>query len=293
MSAVPILVIGANGQVGRALMELSTNAIGVTREEINLETIEFFPSDTGLRPSAIINAAAYTAVDKAEEEEVRAYNINARAPEILAKYCKENDIPFVHYSTDYVFDGSGKQPWTESEPTNPLSAYGRTKLEGEKRIAALGGKHLIFRTSWVYDETGKNFVNTMLRLGAERDELRVVNDQWGAPTYARHLAQATLTALENAQKAPRFPSGVYHLCGGGETNWQQFARQIFAEAKLPKSPKIHGIPSSEYPTPAKRPMNSRLDCSKALHVLGVKLPAWELGLKECLERKNESDRLSA
>jgi dTDP-4-dehydrorhamnose reductase len=297
-------------------MELTKNAISVTREEFDLEKMEFFPSESGLRPSAIINAAAYTAVDKAEEEEVRAHNINARAPEILARYCREQDIPFVHYSTDYVFDGSGKEPWKETDATNPLSAYGRTKREGEKRIEAVGGKYLIFRTSWVYDETGKNFVNTMLRLGTERDELRVVNDQWGAPTYARHLAQATLAALENAQKASRFPSGIYHLCGGGETNWQAFAREIFAlrhceersDAAIPKevwiaspsarddgmqSPKIHGIPSSEYPTPAKRPMNSRLDCSKAKQVLGVTLPAWEAGLKECLERRNESHRLSA
>lgn len=289
----PLLITGANGQVGKALMELAENAIGVTRKEIDLETLAFFPGESGLRPSAIINAAAYTAVDKAEEEEIRAFNINARAPEILAAYCKERDIPFIHYSTDYVFDGSGKTPWKESDPTNPLSAYGRTKLEGEKRIAAIGGKYLIFRTSWVYDETGKNFLNTMLRLGAERDELRVVNDQWGAPTYARHLAQATLAALENAQNATRFPSGIYHLCGGGETNWQAFAREIFEVAQPPKSPKIHGIPTSEYPTPAKRPLNSRLDGSKAKQVLGVALPSWEAGLRECMERKNESNRLSA
>lgn len=291
MSTAPLLVIGAGGQVGSALLEIADNVIGMTREECNLETLNEFSKK--IIPAAIINAAAYTAVDKAEEEESVAHQVNARAPEILAAFCNAMDIPFVHYSTDYVFDGTGKTPWKETDIPNPLSAYGRTKLEGEKRIAALGGKYLIFRTSWVYDESGKNFVNTMLRLGAERDELRVVSDQWGAPTYARHLAQATLTALENAQKAPRFPSGIYHLCGGGETNWQQFARQIFELAKLPKSPKIHGIPSSEYPTPSKRPMNSRLDCSKALHVLGVKLPAWELGLKECLERKNESNRLSA
>lgn len=297
----PLLIIGSNGQVGRALMALAENAIGVTRQEIDLEKIEFFPQESGLRPSAIINAAAYTAVDKAEEEEIRAHQINAIAPAILAQYCKERDIPFIHYSTDYVFDGSGSEPWKETDVPNPLSAYGRTKREGERRIAEIGGKYLIFRTSWVYDETGKNFLNTMLRLGAEREELRVVNDQFGAPTYARHLAQATLTALENAQKAPRFPSGIYHLCGGGETTWAGFAEKIFGllteqgeaqsgrgnEARGKPPPQIKGIPTSDYPTPAIRPKNSRLDCGKAKDVLGVALPHWEEGLRECLKHRTQ------
>ncbi len=288
-SVAPILIIGSNGQVGHALMELAENAIGVTRQEIDLEKIQFFPQESGLRPSAIINAAAYTAVDKAEEEEIRAHQINAIAPGILAAYCKDQGIPFVHYSTDYVFDGSGDTYWKETDPVNPLSAYGRTKLAGERKIAEVGGDYLIFRTSWVYDETGKNFLNTMLRLGGEREELRVVNDQTGAPTYARHLAVATLQALKNAQKAPRFPSGVYHLSAGGKTTWHGFAEAIFSEAKEMKVKKVIGIPSSEYPTPAKRPLNSRLDCSKAAQVLGVTLPDWRQGLKECMEQKYARD----
>ncbi len=288
--SAPILIIGAHGQVGHALMELCNNAVGVGRAELNLETLQFFSHETaGLRPSAIINAAAYTAVDKAESEEIKAHQVNAVAPAVLAAYCKAQDIPFVHYSTDYVFDGSGAAPWREGDRTSPSNAYGRSKLSGEKRIMEAAGKHLIFRTSWVYDEVGSNFLNTMLRLGEEREELRVVNDQWGAPTYARHLAEATLTALENAMRSPRFPSGIYHLCGGGETCWQHFARQIFSYGKkqgLPlKLQKVHGIPTAEYPTPAARPQNSRLNCDKAYQVLGVKLPHWEEALEECMERR--------
>jgi dTDP-4-dehydrorhamnose reductase len=184
-----------------------------------------------------------------------------------------------------VFDGSGTKPWQETDATAPLNAYGRSKREGEERIEAVGGKYLIFRTSWVYDETGKNFLNTMLRLGAERDELKVVNDQFGAPTYARHLAVATLQALENANNSAAFPSGIYHLCGGGQTSWAGFAEQIFHLSHLDKEVKVYGIPASSYPTPAKRPYNSRLDCSKAQQILGVALPDWREGLRECLSRK--------
>lgn len=286
----PILIIGAQGQVGKALLELSDNAIGVGRKEIDLETLQFFSHEmAGLKPSAIINATAYTAVDKAEEEEIKAHQVNAMAPALLAAYCKAQNIPFVHYSTDYVFDGSGAAPWHEEDITSPLNAYGRSKLAGEKRIMETGGKNLIFRTSWVYSADGKNFLNTMLRLGEEREELRVVNDQWGAPTYAQHLAAATLEALENAMRSPRFPSGIYHLCGDGETNWQHFARQIFSlghKHGLPlKIQKVHGVPTEEYPTPAARPRNSRLSCDKALKVLGVRLPHWEEALKEAMERR--------
>lgn len=286
----PILIIGAQGQVGSALMALCENAIGVTRKEIDLENLDFFSHENaGMKPSAIINAAAYTAVDKAEAEEIKAHQVNAVAPSMLAAYCKLHDIPFIHYSTDYVFDGTGAAPWHEEDMTSPNNAYGRSKLAGERRIAAIGGKYLIFRTSWVYDETGKNFLNTMLRLGAERDELRIVNDQWGAPTYARHLAEATLQALENASQSPRFPSGIYHLCGGGETNWHHFARQIFSLARKQKLPlqinNLQGIATEEYPTPAMRPKNSRLNCDKANQVLGVRLPHWEEALEECMERR--------
>ncbi len=286
----PVLIIGAKGQLGRALMEHCDHAIGVGREELNLETLSYFPQEVaGIVPAAIINAAAYTAVDKAEEEEIKAHQVNAVAPALLANYCAGQRIPFVHFSTDYVFDGSGAARWHEEDITAPLNAYGRSKLAGEKRVAEAGGKYLIFRTSWVYDETGKNFLNTMLRLGAERESLKVVNDQFGAPTYARHLAIAALEALENASHSPRFPSGIYHLCGGGETHWQHFAEQIFSLARKHHQPlKVHaieGIPSEAYPTPAARPRNSCLNCDKAYQVLGVKLPHWEEALEECMERK--------
>jgi dTDP-4-dehydrorhamnose reductase len=286
----PWLVLGAGGQVGRALMDRVDNAIGLTRKECDLTSPEQITQVlASYKPGAVINAAAYTAVDQAESEESRAHLINAQAPAVMAAYCKSAGIPFVHFSTDYVFDGSGEEAWHETDEPSPLNAYGRTKRAGEKLVQDSGGSHLIFRTSWVYDAEGKNFLNTMLRLGAEREELKVVDDQFGAPTFAPHLAAAALEALGKAQQSPRFPSGIYHLCGGGETNWMNFAKQIFAEGykrglKL-KVLTVQGIPTEAYPTSAKRPYNSRLDCSKARDVLGVALPHWELGLRECMESK--------
>jgi len=299
----PIVVTGANGQVGRALMALGSDyadsVVGLSREECDLMEVETLAQKLeALKPGAIINAAAYTAVDKAEEEEPKANLINAQAPAVIAALCRKLEIPFVHYSTDYVFNGAGTEPWTELGMTDPLNAYGRSKYKGEEAIRKYGSKHLIFRTSWVYDGEGKNFLNTMLRLSREREVLKVVDDQIGAPTYAPHLAKATLEALENASNASRFPSGIYHLCGGGETSWMGFAKQIFANAyRLGfgglKVQTVDGIPTSEYPTPAMRPENSRLDCTKARQVLGVSLPHWEESLLECMEQMDESKRLSA
>ena len=284
------MVIGASGQVGRALVEiLGDRAHPITRRDIDLaDPSGIHAALDGLSPSAVINAAAYTQVDRAESEEELARTVNAESPGILARWCSVRSVPFIHYSTDYVFDGSGEEPWKEDDPVGPLGAYGRTKLEGEGRVVDAGGRHLIFRTSWVYDSSGQNFLRTMLRLGAERETLAVVDDQHGAPTYARHLAEATVAALERATGSPEFPSGIYHLCNTGETTWCGFARSIFDEARrlgLPlKVESVSGIPTSAYPTPARRPHNSRLDTAKAARALGVSLPGWRAGLTHCIEQ---------
>jgi len=288
-----ILVLGSTGQVGRALMGAlaSRSATFLGRAEADLadpealyETLRAMPT-----PRAVINAAAYTAVDKAEEEEALATLVNARAPDILAHYCLERGIPLVHYSTDYVFDGSGAAARDENAATAPLNAYGRSKLAGEQAIEASGCGHLILRTSWVYDAEGKNFFTTMLRLGAEREQLRVVADQWGAPSYAPHLAEATVAALDGALKQAFFPSGLYHFCHAGETSWHAFAEAIFAGARSRgaemKVTAVEAIGTAEYPTPAKRPLNSRLDCTKLAKALDVRLPSWQEGLTACLEAR--------
>jgi dTDP-4-dehydrorhamnose reductase len=194
----------------------------------------------------------------------------------------------VHYSTDYVFPGTGTRAWSEDDETAPLNVYGESKLAGEQGIAAAGGRYMVFRTSWVYDAVGKNFLRTMLRLGADRETLRVVADQHGAPTYAPQLAQGTLEALNCAESEEQFPSGIYHLCNGGETTWHDFAQSIFDAARSRgwnlKVQNVEAVASSAYPTPARRPMNSRLNNSKAQRVLGVQLPHWQDGLNACLDQ---------
>lgn len=300
-----ILVFGKHGQVGRALQALLPEGNHfASREQADLakpETLKDFILK--VKPSAIINAAAYTKVDKAEEEESLAYSVNAQSPAVMAEAAKELDIPFIHISTDYVFDGEGDKPWVETDKTAPQNAYGRTKRAGEEKIEKIDGKYFIFRTSWVFDSIGPNFLVTMLRLGKEREELRVVSDQTGAPTYAPHLAEALLKILCHPEQSEgsRDSSlatlsqndnfkGIYHLCNQGETNWHAFAEAIFKEAKAKgvelKVERVLPIPSSAYPTPAKRPRNSRMDCSKAKRNLGIELPRWEEGLKAAMNLFN-------
>lgn len=298
-----IIVIGQHGQVGRALAQTLGNQAKVFGRsdldlsnphqlEKNLDSLLDSLSEAE-KPKAFINAAAYTQVDRAEQEPALAEAINAEAPAVLAQWCARQEIPFIHYSTDYVFPGTGEHPWTEKDPTSPLNTYGASKLRGEKAIAAQmksTGKWLIFRTSWVYDATGKNFLNTMLRLGQEREELKIVADQFGAPTYAPHLAQATLKALEHASQQEIFPSGVYHLCHSGVTSWHGFTQKIFEEVRKRGLPggaslrvqKILPILSEEYPTPARRPKNSRMNTDLAFERLGVRLPDWQQGLEDCI-----------
>jgi dTDP-4-dehydrorhamnose reductase len=291
-----IVVLGKGGQVGRALMaQLGTQAIGFDRDKIDLEKLDFISQLEGALKgqdiSAVINAAAYTLVDKAEGEGCEAaHKINSKAVSILADWCKKRDVLLVHYSTDYVFDGSGNTPRKEDAPVAPLNEYGKSKLAGERAITQSGAKYLILRTSWVYDAKGANFFNTMRRLFRERETLNVVNDQIGAPTYAPHLAKATLKAISNAS----ISSGIYHLTAAGETSWFDFAKAIFALAsdheKGLKCTSIQPIASAAYPTPAKRPLNSRLDCSKFVNTFGASLPNWQVGLKECIDDAYGSNR---
>lgn len=285
----PIIVLGATGQMGQALTDLLSNrCIGLTRSQLDLaQPSRIMSYLESLRPSSVINAAAYTQVDKAEEEEAEAFKINAEAPGLLARWCAKSGVPFVHFSTDYVFPGTGARPWTETDAVAPVNAYGRTKAEGEKQVAAAGGRWLILRTSWVYSSAGRNFLTTILRLAKEREVLSVVDDQYGAPTYAQQLAEAALVALERANSAREFPTGIYHVCNSGETTWHGFAKAIIEEASVKDSSlkvkTLESIPTSAYQTPARRPMNCRLNTDKARSVLGLALPEWRTALADCIK----------
>ena len=285
-----ILLTGTAGQLGRELKR-SLICLGELtasdRHTLDLSNADALRAAVRtIAPTVIVNAAAYTAVDKAEAEPAVAEAINAVAPGILAEEAKRLGALLIHYSTDYVFDGSKATAYTEDDTPAPLSAYGRSKLNGEQVIAASGARHLIFRTSWVYGLHGANFMKTMLRLGRRScetgDELRVVGDQFGAPTWTRHLAD--VTALILARK--EVPNGLYHLAAAGETSWHGYAEAIFAEALraglLERTPTVHCIASADYPLPAARPANSRLDCSRFHRDFGLTLPDWRTGLIDCL-----------
>jgi dTDP-4-dehydrorhamnose reductase len=241
-----------------------------------------------IAPDVIVNAAAYTAVDKAESEPELVRIINALAPGILAREAQKLGSWLIHYSTDYVFDGSGSKPWVETDPTGPLSVYGSTKLGGEKAIRTSGCRYLIFRTSWVYAARGGNFVRTMLRLAQERDRLTVIDDQVGAPTGAELLADVTAHAMRRALQQPEL-SGLYHLAAGGETSWYSYAcyvlnlaRQAGIELKVSEE-NVIPVPTSAFPLPAKRPLNSRLDTKKLQTTFDVHLPLWQTGVTRMLE----------
>jgi dTDP-4-dehydrorhamnose reductase len=288
-----LLVLGANGQVGwelqRALAPLGeVHAWDRTAGDLS-QPEALAAAVRTLAPAVIVNAAAYTAVDKAEGEAALAHTVNAEAPARLAEVARALGAPLLHYSTDYVFDGSGSTPRDEDAPAGPLSVYGRTKLAGEDAIRASGCRHLIFRTSWVYAARGGNFAKTMLRLAAEREQLRVVNDQWGAPTGAELLADATAHALRTLLAQPTL-GGTYHLCAAGATNWADYARFVVdtarAQGRTLACQSVDGIPTSAYPTPAQRPLNSRLDCRRFEQAFGLRLPAWEMGVQRLLAEIN-------
>ena len=286
-----VIIIGANGQVGSALVDLlQEQAIPLSRNDLDLSNpLSIRNTLSKYEASVIINAAAYTAVDKAEEEKDLANIINGESVNEISKYCNENNIIFVHYSTDYVFNGEGIAPWEPNDNPCPVNAYGESKLKGEEYIKNNGGKYLIFRTSWVYDYSRKNFFNTMLRLGQEREELSIVDDQIGAPSYAPDIALSTIEALNNSLNKDNFPSGIYHLCGRGEASWFDFAQAIFDQASISnintKIKKLTPVPSSSYPTPAKRPMNSRMDTSLTRNILKTSMPDWHESLEKCFKNK--------
>lgn len=276
------LVFGEDGQLGQ---ELQRRCGDHTLEVRGLDVADFTDPAACLAfveatdADAVINASAYTAVDKAEEMEPLALQINGTTPALLAATAAARGLPFVQVSTDYVFDGAGDQPFVVDHPTAPLGAYGRTKLVGEDAVRDAGGPHAILRTSWVVSAHGHNFIKTMLKLGADRDRLTIVADQIGGPTPAAALADACLAAAEQLVTDPT-KTGTYHVSGGPDVSWADFAREIFAQSGI--TCEVADIPSSDYPTPAKRPFNSRMDNSLTESTFGLPRPDWRLGLTEIL-----------
>lgn len=279
-----LLVFGKTGQVARELARIVPEARFYGRDQADLTQPKSCAELLhNARPRAVINAAAYTAVDKAESEEHDARLINADAPGAMAGACAELGIPFVHISTDYVFDGSGDAPRDENAATSPLGVYGATKLAGERAIAAAGGQWAVMRTSWVFSAHGGNFVKTMRRLGAERDQLTIVADQIGGPTAAADIARGVLTMAEN-MLADAKKGGLYHFAGVPDVSWADFAREVFNQSGM--SPEVVDIPSSDFPTAAQRPANSRLDCAAIAQDFGIERPDWRHSLKSVIEELN-------
>ena len=290
-----ILLFGKGGQVGWELQR-SLSVLGAVTA-LDFDSTEHcgdFANPAGvaetvrtLRPDVIVNAAAHTAVDKAESEADFARTLNATTPGAIAQEAAKLGAWLVHYSTDYVFDGSGSRPWVETDTTAPLSVYGRTKLEGEQLIQQSGAKHLILRTSWVYAARGGNFAKTMLRLAQERERLTVIDDQWGAPTGAELLADVTAHAIRHLQQRPQ-DAGLYHLVAGGEVTWNGYAKFVIEHASKAQSAikilakEVAPVPTSAFPTPAVRPHNSRLNASKLQTTFGLTLPHWQTGVERML-----------
>lgn len=274
-----LLVLGKSGQVAQELQR-QADVIALGRNDCDL----MLPGQAraaiqDLAPIAVINAAAYTAVDKAEDDLEAAERLNAEAPSEMALICAERDIPFLHISTDYVFDGAGQAPWREDDSTAPINAYGRTKHAGEVAVRAAGGRHVILRTSWVFSAHGTNFLKTMLRLSETRSALSVVADQIGGPTPARDIAAAVLIMARGLQNG--HGGGTYHFSGQPSVSWAAFAREIFAQDG--QQVLVSDIPTSDYPTPAKRPLNSRLDCTKIKAEFGISAPDWKAGVATVLK----------
>jgi dTDP-4-dehydrorhamnose reductase len=286
-----ILVAGANGQVGHALMRASWpsswRVTGLARPELDLRSVATIEHALAVDHDVVINAAAYTAVDKAESEPEQAYSINRDGAGLLAAAANRRGAALITLSTDYVFDGSGTRPWREGDSIAPLNVYGRSKAEGEAAQRAANPRHLILRTSWVYSSHGGNFVKTMLRLGAEREVVRVVADQHGAPTSALELADAIVALahrIEGGEVDRMAQWGTYHLAGGGETTWAGLAERVLSKLQhaTGRSARLVPITTAEYPTPARRPLNSRLDCGRFVGAFGFALPAWEASVDRVL-----------
>ncbi len=303
-----ILLLGRDGQVGWELQRslqplgeviaLGRNS-GDNTDELCGDLAQLDPlaqTIRNIRPDVIVNAAAYTAVDRAESEPELAHTINALAPGVMAQEAQKLGAWMVHYSTDYVFDGSCQRPWCEDDPVGPLSVYGRTKLEGEKAVAQCE-RHLIFRTSWVYGARGGNFAKTMLRLASQRETLQVIDDQRGAPTGADLLADCTALALHvvlatGGRSAQAPISGVYHLAAAGETSWFEYANYVFSQIQIAQTAmklvvkNVQPIPTAAYPTAAARPLNSRLDTTKVQTTFGLHIPDWRVGVARMLKEMN-------
>ena len=291
-----ILLLGKNGQLGwelqRSLAPLGRvtaldrhGADGLCGDLADLDGLA--ATVRAVEPQVIVNAAAYTAVDRAESEPDQAARINAQAPAVLARAAAASGALLVHYGTDYVFDGSGQTPWQEDDATGPLNAYGRTKRAGEQAIVQAGCAHLILRTSWVYAARGGNFAKTMLRLAREREQLTVIDDQWGAPTGAELIADVSAHAIAQVLRAPD-KAGLYHLAAAGETTWFSYANHVLAQARQAqpaiefKATEVVPVATSHFPTPARRPHNSRLDTRKLRAAFGLALPPWQDGVNRML-----------
>ena len=280
-----ILVFGTTGQLARELLRRAPE--GVTVQAVGRDVADLTdPAACAAVVAAtdadlILNVAAYTAVDQAETDRATADLVNGEAPGAMARAAAARGLPFLHVSTDYVFDGAGTRPWREDDPVAPLGAYGASKLLGELQVAEAGGQAVILRTAWVFSAHGKNFVKTMLRVGAEREALSVVDDQRGGPTAAADIADALFTIATAFGKGRGVP-GIYHFAGAPTVSWADFAEAIFAASSLPRKPVVNRIPSSDYPTPAKRPGNSALDCSLLAKTYGITQPDWRKSLADVI-----------
>jgi dTDP-4-dehydrorhamnose reductase len=289
---VKVLVLGREGQLARSLLkaavasDIQVQSIG--RPEVDLTDEKSVSTLLArVRPDLVVNAAAYTAVDNAESEPALAHAVNASGAEHAAKACALHSMPIIHISTDYVFDGTKEDSYLESDPTGPINVYGRSKLEGEQSVMKTCERHLILRTAWVYSPWGTNFVKTMLRLATTRQDIGVVADQFGSPTYGPDLARAILNLADRVLRDPSAGRwGIYHAVGSGETNWLGFAREVFRQAREQRLPaaEVEGIATSAYPTAARRPANSRLNCDKLRLSFDIALPDWRLGVADCVSR---------
>ena len=290
MQALPkILITGANGQLGKELKQVSSQHpqfefVFLSKEDLPIHHFEMVRTYFKVhKPSCLINCAAYTAVDRAEQEKDLAMQVNGEAPGVLAAVCNENDCRFIHISTDYVFDGTATQPYKEEAITNPQSVYGLSKLEGEKQVLQFNPGAIIIRTSWVYSEFGKNFVKTMMKLMSEKNEINVVSDQLGSPTYAADLAEVILQIIQElTHHSSLTPGGIYHFSNDGAISWYDFAVEI--KRLIGSDCKVNPIPTTAYPTPAKRPAYSVLDKTKIQNQFGIPLKDWKNSLAVCVEK---------
>jgi dTDP-4-dehydrorhamnose reductase len=290
-----ILITGAQGQVGKELVSIANqrgyNVIAAGRTELDITQLKNVEDVIQSHsPDIVINAAAYTAVDKAEEEQDIAYAINRDGADNLATVCAKQNIPLLHISTDYVFDGSKTEPYNETDEVSPLGVYGNSKWQGEEAIRQKLSAHIILRVAWVFGVQGNNFVKTMLRLGKEREELNVVADQFGGPTPAKNIAETLMILAERYQKDKNLQWGTYHYCGTEKTNWSDFAKEIFKQAKekglIDKEIKVNAITTAQYPTPTKRPINSMLNCAKIYNTFDIEMPRWNKILKDIISHSS-------